>query len=246
MDSGSQLPLIDGPATCDMDVAAYNCSSSSSPFSLSSSDVPAKKKVRKNEPISAMAKSGATSPPSMNVSSSHKRPLSNINNGSMGLKEMLCSTGMLSHNNNKLAGSEDTNLQQAKRIKCDDSGRGTTSSMALGTSQLLEQLMAPAKASSQNLGVGQGRHSRAAGAASNRRGEGGGDRNNNEENVFCSGKAATDPEVFNYNKRQQQHQQQQAVAPSNSVLMNLLVSGCDVSAGYMCLAPIRPRKTAKV
>lgn len=44
-------------------------------------------------------------------------------------------------------------------------------------------------------------------------------------------------------KKQQQQQQQQA---SNSVLMNLLVSGCDVSAGYMCLAPMRPRKTAKV
>jgi hypothetical protein len=31
--------------------------------------------------------------------------------------------------------------------------------------------------------------------------------------------------------------------PSNSVLMNLLVSGCDVSAGYTCLP--RPSKTAK-
>lgn len=29
---------------------------------------------------------------------------------------------------------------------------------------------------------------------------------------------------------------------SNSVLMNLLVSGCDVSAGYVCLAKPRPSK----
>lgn len=34
--------------------------------------------------------------------------------------------------------------------------------------------------------------------------------------------------------------------PSNSVLMNLLVSGCDVSAGYICLLPMRTtKKTAK-
>lgn len=29
--------------------------------------------------------------------------------------------------------------------------------------------------------------------------------------------------------------------PANSVLMNLLVSGCDVSAGYICLVQGRPR-----
>lgn len=33
---------------------------------------------------------------------------------------------------------------------------------------------------------------------------------------------------------------------SNSVLMNLLVSGCDVSAGYVCFVPMRPKKSAKV
>lgn len=32
---------------------------------------------------------------------------------------------------------------------------------------------------------------------------------------------------------------------SNSVLKNLLVSGCDLSAGYICAAPIRAKKTAK-
>nr|CAD7572005.1 unnamed protein product [Timema californicum] len=32
--------------------------------------------------------------------------------------------------------------------------------------------------------------------------------------------------------------------PSSSVLMNLLVSGCDVSAGYICLGPNRPNNTA--
>nr|CAD7589565.1 unnamed protein product [Timema genevievae] len=32
--------------------------------------------------------------------------------------------------------------------------------------------------------------------------------------------------------------------PSSSVLMNLLVSGCDVSAGYICLGPNRPNDTA--
>lgn len=32
---------------------------------------------------------------------------------------------------------------------------------------------------------------------------------------------------------------------SNSVLKNLLVSGCDISAGYICALPIRAKKTAK-
>lgn len=32
---------------------------------------------------------------------------------------------------------------------------------------------------------------------------------------------------------------------SNSVLKNLLVSGCDISAGYICAVPIRAKKTAK-
>lgn len=33
--------------------------------------------------------------------------------------------------------------------------------------------------------------------------------------------------------------------PSNSVLKNLLVSGCDISAGYICAAPQRAKKTAQ-
>lgn len=37
--------------------------------------------------------------------------------------------------------------------------------------------------------------------------------------------------------------QQQTAAATNSVLMNLLVSGCDVSAGYTCFP--RPSKAAK-
>lgn len=32
---------------------------------------------------------------------------------------------------------------------------------------------------------------------------------------------------------------------SNSVLKNLLVSGCDLSAGYICAVPMRTKKTAK-
>lgn len=32
---------------------------------------------------------------------------------------------------------------------------------------------------------------------------------------------------------------------SNSVLKNLLVSGCDVSAGYICIIPVRSKKTLK-
>lgn len=31
----------------------------------------------------------------------------------------------------------------------------------------------------------------------------------------------------------------------SSVLMNLLVSGCDVDAGYICMVPCRPRHKAK-
>jgi hypothetical protein len=52
------------------------------------------------------------------------------------------------------------------------------------------------------------------------------------------------------NKQQQQQQQQQQrqpkqppPAPSDSVLMNLLVSGCDVSAGYICLSSSRKLAT---
>lgn len=32
---------------------------------------------------------------------------------------------------------------------------------------------------------------------------------------------------------------------SNSVLKNLLVSGCDISAGYICAVPMRVKKMAK-
>ncbi len=41
---------------------------------------------------------------------------------------------------------------------------------------------------------------------------------------------------------EQQQQQQQT---SNSVLKNLLVSGCDVSAGYICIVPMRSKKPFK-
>lgn len=34
-------------------------------------------------------------------------------------------------------------------------------------------------------------------------------------------------------------------APSSSVLMNLLVSGCDVDAGYICMVQCRPRHKIK-
>lgn len=34
-------------------------------------------------------------------------------------------------------------------------------------------------------------------------------------------------------------------AASHSVLKNLLVSGCDVSAGYVCIVPMRPKKALK-
>lgn len=48
------------------------------------------------------------------------------------------------------------------------------------------------------------------------------------------------------NKQQQQPQQRQKQpppTPSDSVLMNLLVSGCDVSAGYICLSSNRNMPT---
>lgn len=47
----------------------------------------------------------------------------------------------------------------------------------------------------------------------------------------------------------QQHEHQRSApdqCESNSVLKNLLVSGRDVSAGYVCVGPVRPKKTAKV
>lgn len=50
------------------------------------------------------------------------------------------------------------------------------------------------------------------------------------------------------NEAQQQKQQQQQQLPpaSNSVLKNLLVSGCDISAGYACAvpAPLRAKKAS--
>lgn len=57
----------------------------------------------------------------------------------------------------------------------------------------------------------------------------------------------------NWNMDSSYEQQQQlngnmhasGMAPSNSVLKNLLVSGCDISAGYICNIPIRSKKTAK-
>lgn len=36
-----------------------------------------------------------------------------------------------------------------------------------------------------------------------------------------------------------------AQAASNSVLKNLLVSGCDISAGYVCVVPMRAKKALK-
>lgn len=43
----------------------------------------------------------------------------------------------------------------------------------------------------------------------------------------------------------EQQQQQQQQAASNSVLKNLLVSGCDISAGYICIVPMRSKKALK-
>lgn len=47
------------------------------------------------------------------------------------------------------------------------------------------------------------------------------------------------------NSQMQLIEQQQQQQTSNSVLKNLLVSGCDISAGYICIVPMRSKKAFK-
>lgn len=106
--------------------------------------------------------------------------------------------------------------QQAKRMRSDD--------RMVASPQLLQQLMAPTKTHNAmgkpKAGSRKGPEVVEAAKA---------------EKMVCSRSENVDEE-----------NRGQATVPSNSVLMNLLVSGCDVSAGYVCMAPMRPRKTAKV
>lgn len=165
---------------------------------------------------------------------SHKRPLSNSTSGScMGLKDMLSGGSSLVRNDTPA-------MSPAKRIKCDNVAPSRTlvlNTLASASSQLLQQLMAPAKSQSVKVKV----------VAATRKGADmmdtnaakmvklGGCRGNDTESKKGFGEQAVITK-----------KQQPAPASSNSVLMNLLVSGCDVSAGYTCLAPMRPRKAAKV
>lgn len=206
--------------SCDMDAGMYtSCNSSDcgSPFTSNSS-------------LDSLSGGGAIVRKKQRklethatAATSHKRSLSSSNGGvvGMGLKEMLCSaTG---GRNNKF--TDEVTQQQAKRMRGDD--------RMVTTPQLLQQLMAPTKAHNASGAMGKPK-------ASSRKGL---EIMAKAEKIVCSRNEAVEEE--SRAKKKQQHQEQGTI-PSNSVLMNLLVSGCDVSAGYMCMAPMRPRKTAKV
>lgn len=160
---------------------------------------------------------------------SHKRPLSSCG-GSSSLKEMLSTN------------SGTLEMSQAKRIKCeaDASNRNVLlNSLTSASPQLLQQLMAPTKSQTK----GRAHHQRKAEANS---GDQGSNSTSSNRGGHSSEGASNKKNGFVTEHQQQMLKQQANSAPSNSVLMNLLVSGCDVSAGYMCLSPMRPRKTAKV
>lgn len=203
MDSGSQLAAAHDLDAAGLYTNSCNSSECKSPFTASTSSLDSVGAAGRRKQRKLEASLATPLQQQKEQATSHKRSLSNSNGGAgMGLKEMLCAT----------------NLQQAKRIKCDD--RVSTSP------QLLQQLMAPAKAHGK--------------AASRRTAEVKMAVKEGLENSSSRLVAKGHEEV----KKEQQ--QQQGNGPSSSVLMNLLVSGCDVSAGYMCLVPVRPRKAAKV
>lgn len=221
MDSGA----VDGPLYSSSECTSPFTSTSSMDSSLGELQQPT---ARNTSPSKKQRSPVVTVSKSHDVS--HKRPLSSSNSG---LAEILMAGGDAS-----IAA-----ISQAKRIKCDNEPRAAVvlNSLTSASPQLLQQLMAPTKASQmlQAKKVVGGRKMDVDETKVVQKVSGGASRSNdsegnNNKKGFAAGQMM---------KKQQQQQQQQA---SNSVLMNLLVSGCDVSAGYMCLAPMRPRKTAKV
>lgn len=227
MDSGA----VDGPLYSSSECTSPFTSTSSMDSSLGDLQQPTARNTspskKQRSPVVTVAKSHDVS---------HKRPLSISNSG---LAEMLMAGGDAS-----IAAINASSVSQAKRIKCDNEPRAAVvlNSLTSASPQLLQQLMAPTKAS-QNLQAKKvvmvgGRKMDVDEVKVAQKVSGGASRSNdsegnNNKKGFAAGQIM----------KKQQQQQQQA---SNSVLMNLLVSGCDVSAGYMCLAPMRPRKTAKV
>ena len=171
---------------------------------------------------------------------SHKRTLSNASaSNGLGLKEMLCGGGGVGGADVGVRNGVPSAMSQAKRIKCDNDQPRSASSVVMNTltsasPQLLQQLMAPTKSTAAKVKVVEQQQQQ-----SRKTGNDASMKNNNDS------KAQEDQESKK-GFAMLSKKQQQTPAPSNSVLMNLLVSGCDVSAGYMCLAPMRPRKTAKV
>lgn len=105
--------------------------------------------------------------------------------------------------------------------------------------QLLQQLMAPtphkqrARAKA-NGGVG----SACGGSICNKNDAAKWDMENTSHKQICGLNGQQQLQLL-----EQQQQQQQAA--SNSVLKNLLVSGCDISAGYICIVPMRSKKALK-
>lgn len=154
----------------------------------------------------------------MNVSyTNHKRPSSLDTNTSKRLKSALGPVTVIN------SGPQ----TQQQRQKHQNVQQPEPQQQLQTAPQLLQQLMAPTPQRQRKGKDCDGRHGK------NKDGS----MNNNNWNMDSS-------------LQQQQQQlndglQTSGMSPSNSVLKNLLVSGCDLSAGYICNIPIRPKKTAK-
>lgn len=155
------------------------------------------------------------------------------------------------------AASADTENDN-KRIKCDESAKrnghlgledealtkqqqSSRKSSNLGSSQLLRRLVSQQTILRNNFanesfgGTGNGRQSHNNLDTSD--GDSGGGRNKDRGNDDgrCRRNGVEDGDAAS--------QISQRTPPCNSVLMNLLVSGCDVSAGYVCFAKPKPSKS---
>lgn len=125
--------------------------------------------------------------------------------------------------NNKRHLNVTTSLD-SKRIK-------NSSSVEIQTSpQLLQQLMAPTPQKQKSRLLLE------KSSNSKWNPDGGGGNNNNNENGS---------QQQNGNNNNNSSMSSSSSSSSNSVLKNLLISGCDVSAGYICIVPMRHKKAAK-
>lgn len=215
MDRGPQSPLT----ACVREANIYGIEDSCSHSSAASSDIPLKKKYKKEEFISSTVAENVDNLLLTNSIS---------NNDYVSLKNILCSPTIRKHIG---MSAENSRPQISKRMKCDENRKDTVNPMILESSTLLDQLMTPLKSHKTIL---QGRLSQATKILSNQ-----------SENVHACSNRLENESISHDVFKNKKPPTQQPDTSCNSVLKNLLVSGCDMSAGYT-LAPIRPRKMAKV